>query len=842
MLDLDPSSAAGPVGIDNKQLVWMVVNDEKTGIVAALRAYILKVLKKGLIEPVRRALGMARGLPIAKEKGGEWDGDVRPVLILSSIQRAMDKCVCKLLVSKDDLVELTGPYQIMGEKGALEKAGVALPALMNIMRKSEGLAFLNLDAHNAFNCYYQQCLYDIYKEKHPILANWMVYLCESPICGIFDYEHKVYNRRGGPQGASSTLIGYNTIAWHADRKALDYCAEREINIKTREIRKIKKVSDEMELNQNEEEKSLNDNEMEESDDEVDLADITIETQRALRTNKSVEEGNIEWIKFNIEVLIQYVDDGLKGMQMIWIEAVLNRLIFEYQRFGITINASKSRIVINTQEGEVLAEAQRVAEKLDIKLETEGNIKYLGAAHGSDEFVNEYMLKKLRDLDKKLDHIEMLEDDFIKLNMVTKLYNFNKVNYFLRVQRVTMEWMDFLMKIQDRINNIVVGKLNFNQNLQYQIQLSSRRGGLGLRMPKQYEIAAKLSAFKGMESEIERFCLFSTNAVSMNMNGSENDEIFYSKKWNDLDEGKTRLLMFEKDLVRENYQKLIERFDEIVYPLKYVSTQHTSNKALIETYDKHLLCMIYSNGSIEDKARMKGLSNNGSQGWLKVPYNYYLGEVYNNTETRVLLSLDLGCEIVRKNQICKKCGIEMDKYGYHALSCAKGGGMVRRHEAIKHCLNNCLKKAGFETKMEEKYKQDENGNYEVTGVPGDIKIFDWKLNGSEEERSVWLDVTVGNIHSKSYINFTSKTRGYLMRKKENEKSKKYQNKTDIYGLAFETLGGTSSNVSMIVRNIAKRMEAKNNIPYAIQIGTIRSRLLGKMMKEQARMIIDCYDLN
>ena len=203
---------------------------------------------------------------------------------------------------------------------------------------------------------------------------------------------------------------------------------------------------------------------------------------------------------------------------------------------------------------------------------------------------------------------------------------------------------------------------------------------------------------------------------------------------------------------------------------------------------------------------------------------------------------LGSEIVRHEQDCKMCGRKMDIYGYHALSCPKGGGTHRRHEIIKNVLNKKFNEAGYETKLEQRYEMGANGHYKkVEGVPGDILVFNWNLEGDENERNMYFDVTVGNIFEASYINYTSKTRAWLLGKKEEEKSKKYGNTPNVKGLALEVTGGMSDNLNEVLQVLAEKLEDKTNIAKSIQMNRLRSSILSHMMKQQAHQVLKCYNL-
>ena len=172
----------------------------------------------------------------------------------------------------------------------------------------------------------------------------------------------------------------------------------------------------------------------------------------------------------------------------------------------------------------------------------------------------------------------------------------------------------------------------------------------------------------------------------------------------------------------------------------------------------------------------------------------------------------------------------------------GGGTHRRHDLIRNILNKKLNEAGYETKLEQKYELTDEGEYKaINGVPGDILVYNWDLEGAENERNLYIDITAGNIFDSSYVNNTSKERAWLMNKKEKEKSQKYENAPNVKGLAFEVMGGMSTNVKAVLQRIAAKLEDRTNVVKSIQMNRLRSKILAVMMKQQANQILKCYNM-
>ena len=230
------------------------------------------------------------------------------------------------------------------------------------------------------------------------------------------------------------------------------------------------------------------------------------------------------------------------------------------------------------------------------------------------------------------------------------------------------------------------------------------------------------------------------------------------------------------------------------------------------------------------------------------------------EYYVALSLYLGCDIISSESICNKCKQKVDKKGYHALHCKWGGQLIQRHNAIRNELNKCIKSAGFITRIEQKYKEvnldvpssqnddapssqnervpssqsiSTSASAIVKGIPGDIKILKWDNVTGED---LYLDIVVGNIFAKSYVDKTSKTRLWLATEKERVKLEKYHHKKDVKPMALETMGAMGNTFKNILQIIADRIATRRNQPYSIVMNRIRTRLIAILMKYNCNMIL------
>ena len=408
--------------------------------------------------------------------------------------------------------------------------------------------------------------------------------------------------------------------------------------------------------------------------------------------------------------------------------------------------------------------------------------------------------------------------------------FNKIIYYMKVVPVKQKWMDKLMDLYRLLTKTILIGTNYNKLMDYQSQLSQKKGGFGLRQPDNYHFAAKLSADGDKEDKIRRFFLF------LDMDNDNNI------KWYNTHNYDQYMQLYQNELIKhtDHMNQLIDGYNHVIEPYySYIPTQHKKHKDLIDTMDKYMLSKIYELGNEYDKARIKSIQTNGACSWMNIPYNNIYSIKFDNLSLQVLSNLIMGSKQNFKDNHCNRCHKHMDQHGYHALSCPNGALTIIRHNKVRDVIFDYCIKAGYNATKEERYKMDEIDMKwkQVEGVPGDIKIENYNLNGRNE--TVYFDVTIGNIFDDSYIKNTSKERGWLNNFKEKQKSDKYQNVHNVIGLAMEVTGAISPNLKALIMQISKRLETTTNVHFTTLINRIRSQIIATLMQENAKMIYKSF---
>ena len=517
----------------------------------------------------------------------------------------------------------------------------------------------------------------------------------------------------------------------------------------------------------------------------------------------------------------YIDDGLNVLHYKYIHEYLTFIEQEYHQCHIKINRSKTCIIMNTSNELIKQYINHTVGEMDVNFS--GNIKFLGVPHGQNSYINDQMHAMCTKLQKKLLHIQLINDSQIRNIMYTKFMSYNKIIYALKTTKILDQWFNKVNDIYLFIRKSLINHLNHHQTIQYQLPLTQKRGGFGLRSPDTYHFATRITAFSGKMDKIKILFGFDVDA---------NNESFKNK-----DDIKYKQIYWDKvKRINEYIDGLYDKLNNFIGPqLIQKRNDNIKHKQILELIDKKYLCLFYDNSSIEDQARMKSISCNGASSWLTVVPNNKYGVKYTDREFYVLLSLYLGSNINNKQIICGKCDRIVDCKGYHSLHCGYGSNRNHRHNALRDELNGLFKSAGYNTKIEQKYNWNANNNeYErVDGIPGDIWVEKWS---DDNKHDTYFDVTVSNVFAATYIKKAAETRLYTATLRETEKIKKYNNNQSVIPLAVETMGALGNKFKNILQKLAERISLRKNQPYNVTMNRIRTKIISILMKENAKMML------
>ena len=105
-----------------------------------------------------------------------------------------------------------------------------------------------------------------------------------------------------------------------------------------------------------------------------------------------------------------------------------------------------------------------------------------------------------------------------------------------------------------------------------------------------------------------------------------------------------------------------------------------------------------------------------------------------------------------------CGKDIDKQGYHLLTCKFGGGPIFRHDGYLDIYYNMLREVGFHCRKEL------TAQFQNKQRP-DIAVYDF-----HEGKKLLLDITITHPWAQSNISGSSTTAGLQQWKKKNKRTR------------------------------------------------------------------------
>ena len=149
---------------------------------------------------------------------GQFDYDVRPIVVAPSIIRMLDKVIMALHGAERR--ELVGPFQLMGKRQALEIGKVVIAQAKRIQLKCSNLALLSIDAWNAYNSGSRNSTHQIVSDVSPRLANWFKFLYQRDNNVSYDYCTSIPMQTGVIQGLASSECFFSSIEWKVFNKVI----------------------------------------------------------------------------------------------------------------------------------------------------------------------------------------------------------------------------------------------------------------------------------------------------------------------------------------------------------------------------------------------------------------------------------------------------------------------------------------------------------------------------------------------------------------------------------------------------------------------------------------------
>ena len=227
----------------------------------------------------------------------------------------------------------------------------------------------------------------------------------------------------------------------------------------------------------------------------------------------------------------------------------------------------------------------------------------------------------------------------------------------------------------------------------------------------------------------------------------------------------------------------------------------------------------------EKARLLSAASAHASDWLNALPVASLGLKMDNNTFRVALSLRLGAKLFQAHKCV--CGLLVDPFGHHGLSCKNAKGTCSRHAHANDIIKRSLATAGVPSIVEPPGLSRGDGKR-----PDSLTLFPWSGG-----KSVVWDFTCRDTLAQSYVGETSLEAGKAAEKAEDFKMDLYSNLIRDYTVvpvAGETLGAWGKQGLKFIQEIGSRITmatGKKNATYylfqslsmAIQRGNVASIL-------------------
>ena len=263
----------------------------------------------------------------------------------------------------------------------------------------------------------------------------------------------------------------------------------------------------------------------------------------------------------------------------------------------------------------------------------------------------------------------------------------------------------------------------------------------------------------------------------------------------------------------------------------------------------IFCMeaaTFTNRIVEEKdaGRMRSLQGRGAGGWLEtVPTSDK--HALKQNEFRLASCLRLGVCLPFSQLLVKcECGAELDREGYHLITCKYGGGPVWTHNTLVSGWSECLSDLLICHQIEPRHR------YIHTEDRPDITFYDVDSGTTKE-----IDVAMAHPWSKDTIKGASTTCGYAATKREARKEVKYRkeslpdgSKPFVTPLVFEHFGRWGPKAEEFLNELAKKSKdmlgRKNEAAFrsywrrfSVIIQKCNSRVV---LRKLSRLSLNCLD--
>ena len=482
-----------------------------------------------------------------------------------------------------------------------------------------------------------------------------------------------------------------------------------------------------------------------------------------------------------ETLVQawYADDGTGVGRIQRLKAWWDTIVALGPKYGYHPNARKTVLVVKAEHE---TKARQLFDGTGIEIMT-GGVRHLGAALGDENFVHEYVKRKVSKWCSELETLASFATSEPHAAYAAYTFGFKgKWNFLQRTIPNTEKLFEPLQKV---LTDIFIPKLTGHKHSQIEreiLSLPARNGGLGISNPMETAPHAFDDSIKITKELRERIKNQSWFPPNINYMKEEKKKVIKKKR--------------ERDK-----KKLLHLKEKVKIPTQ-------------KPEDQPLLKMLES-------ASAKGSSN-----WLTSLPLQDENRALNKGEFRDALALRYGW---RPNNLPQRCACGASNTIAHCLDCKIGGYVSMRHNQTRNTFANLLQKAGCKDVMIEQ---------QLLPVEGELDNIKGAEKGDEARMDVtalgfwgawqraFFDIRVFDPFAPSYA---KRSISSLFQTHEREKKRKYGKriteveKSSFTPLIFTVSGGCGKECDVVLKKLAAMISEKTSNPHSVVMNWIRTEI-------------------
>jgi hypothetical protein len=458
----------------------------------------------------------------------------------------------------------------------------------------------------------------------------------------------------------------------------------------------------------------------------------------------------------------YLDDGTFIGSVDSVLRALEIIETRGPQFGLFLNLSKCEVWWPSSDNATLSRFPPAVQHV-----FGDGIALLGGPVGGPEITRAMWATRLAKIETLCGELDNLNNAQVQLCLLRSCVGFPKINFALRTCNplyLQADLADFDAIMQRSLSCIANCEVSGDALMQCHLPISN--GGLGIPSAQELSSVAFLSSLH--QSASLQKSMIADETVIIPRSCSADLLANYNDKFSaelpviaaNLNDASSSQRMLSQRVHNKNSQALLQRLDTT------------------------------------DLARLRSVSGPQAGDWLRVVPIPIQGLTMSTREYAAAVRIHLGLPNIPEEQTCSVCNrAQMDKKGFHALSCSSGGIRIMRHNAICDILFHNMRSAFLAPQLE------------VTGLFTDNRRADIVVPLWQGKRCAF-DVTIPSPVCASNVQVASTDPEEFLQSKVQEKNDKYAQDLAAIGYAFKPLvvdafGQMHPEFVKVVKEVARR---------------------------------------